>query len=1224
MSLGAVDIIQFNCRGIRGQFHQIKQLIVEFAPKFILLQELQIKKETDVNFKGYKLIMKTVGSWKSPSVGILIADGIIYDLIDTPTAMCVIGINTYCNGPISLFSFYDNEKINQLTEANLNIIATIGLHKTIIMGDFNARNCLWDSNRKNNPFTDSRSKQIIEFVTKSQFIILNDGSSTRISPILNQMNSALDLTIVDESLYGIFEWSVSDCSYGSDHLPTMLSSNRRFESTIKQIWDFKNSDWKTFNETCNISNIFENDEENVDTLDEKICIEIQKGLEDSTPLIQIKPGKRKKPPWWDEELAEMKKEKTKMLKKFVKIHSQDNMVALKKINARYKLAIKLKKKVSWEKFVNESNDLESKDLWNRIKLINGKSVNKVIKNLEDNEGIVVEDHEQIANILGEFYQSISSMESLSNEEKSSFTNLRNELVPDFINKYPDLCLDFNEDELYTAIFNTKNSSPGTDGYKYVIYKKFDSSNIGALLKFFNKIWKSGIRPTSWNCSKVIPIPKSNNVKKAKDTRPINLIITRAKLFDKIVNSRFSYLLECNNLLDKQQFGFRKNKQTLSSMLLLNSDILNAFEQKSHIELISFDIYKAFDRIWPETILQKLQKLEIGGRIYKYISSFLKKREFFVSNGSSSSSIFTTELGVPQGSPLSSTLFLIAFQGILDEIKKIDGIKYSAYADDLIVYSCKIDIEENTEILQRAINLITEKGMKTGLKFSVEKTNAIHFCRKHHCLRNANYLYNTRIQEVESIKILGIMWHKKLNFNQHINMLKIRLAKDLQLIKIISNSKYGLNQYLIRYIVQALSISKIKYGIEIYSNTSKTNLKKLNTMINHFNRSITLGFVTSPICSLNIISGIPSMDQIVEKTSLHTAARMRANSEIEYPIQISNNHHFNIHQRYNIQSAEENSTLLEVVKNQSIISPLKFFKQQICQNIFGSNKDNLSPSDARKIFTDFLDRKMFDNVVYTDGSRKNESSTYAVTSNTSVLFKKKLHNRTSIFTAEALGILKAVKHLNATASDSSNAIISDSQSVISALFTKSKKENEIVKRIMDALSEKMIIVWVPSHVGIRGNELADRAATDAHNLEEEVDNLITQQDLQAHMKSFTYKKYQYEWSSLENNKLRDIQPTIKHRQFTIMLTRKQEMIINRLKIGHTYLTHQYKLSKESPPTCEWCDCDLNVQHIFNCDSVFVRSLFSKHKLTSLEEDIFDDTKYPNIFAFLKDLNYYHLI
>lgn len=351
---------------------------------------------------------------------------------------------------------------------------------------------------------------------------------------------------------------------------------------------------------------------------------------------------------------------------------------------------------------------------------------------------------------------------------------------------------------------------------------------------------------------------------------------------------------------------------------------------------------------------------------------------------------------------------------------------------------------------------------------------------------------------------------------HIDQLKLKLTKDLQLIKILSAVKYGLTQELLQKIVMAISISKIRYGVELFGNTSKTNIKIINTMINHFNRKISLAFVTSPIVSLNVITGIPSMDYIIEKANLCTAARMRANSKIEYSVYPTNNFHFNVHQHFNVSTAENDSTLLEVLKNNTIISPVKSYKHQALQNIFGNKKDDMSSSDIRKKFKDFIARNDILEVVYTDGSKKLLSSSYAVTTSTNCIIKKKLHNQTSVFTSEALGILRAIKFLNEHYHDSKNAVISDSQSVITAIHDKSKKENEVIKNIMSLISDKTLIIWVPGHVGIVGNEFADRCADDAHNLDDETDNIVTFQDLQLSMKSYINKKSQDIWSSFVDN------------------------------------------------------------------------------------------------------------
>lgn len=79
------DIVQFNCNGTKSNYHHILEIVKEFNPKFILLQELRIVKSDELKIKGYILLLKTRGSRHQPSVGILIKDGILYDIIDTPT-----------------------------------------------------------------------------------------------------------------------------------------------------------------------------------------------------------------------------------------------------------------------------------------------------------------------------------------------------------------------------------------------------------------------------------------------------------------------------------------------------------------------------------------------------------------------------------------------------------------------------------------------------------------------------------------------------------------------------------------------------------------------------------------------------------------------------------------------------------------------------------------------------------------------------------------------------------------------------------------------------------------------------------------------------------------------------------------------------------------------------------------------------------------------------------
>ena len=120
------------------------------------------------------------------------------------------------------------------------------------------------------------------------------------------------------------------------------------------------------------------------------------------------------------------------------------------------------------------------------------------------------------------------------------------------------------------------------------------------------------------------------------------------------------------------------------------------------------------------------------------------------------------------------------------------------------------------------------------------------------------------------------------------------------------------------------------------------------------------------------------------------------------------------------------------------------------------------------------------------------------------------------------------------------------------------------------------IWIPSHIGITGNSLADSEAKAALQLP--VTNLpVPYSDFKGLIKSYVDKRWQQSWDTEANNKLHGIQPLI-HTQPICSLPRRDERLIHRLRIGHTHLTHSFRLKKEQPPQCTHCQVPLTVQHI----------------------------------------------
>lgn len=269
--------------------------------------------------------------------------------------------------------------MNELSETNLNNIIKCGKHKPIIMGDFNAKSYLWDEN-VTSTVNSPRANKIIRFIQNSDMVMLNEKSTTRISPIFAHKNSALDLTLVNSELIPHFKWSVEEESYGSVHLPTMLSTERNNINQHKcRIYDLENANWDTFNRVCGLNSI--STECNVDQIDLQIELKIKEALEESCKFFEFPNNRKRKSPWWDQEIDKYRKDKNKHLKIYINEKTLENLIMMKRSNAIYKRALEERRKHLGKNLsvivMVTSRSVKS----GRVKKINGHNYDKIIKQL---------------------------------------------------------------------------------------------------------------------------------------------------------------------------------------------------------------------------------------------------------------------------------------------------------------------------------------------------------------------------------------------------------------------------------------------------------------------------------------------------------------------------------------------------------------------------------------------------------------------------------------------------------------------------------------------------------------------------------------------------------------------------------------------------------------------------------------------------------------------------
>ncbi|XP_024083903.1 uncharacterized protein LOC112127340 [Cimex lectularius] len=223
-------------------------------------------------------------------------------------------------------------------------------------------------------------------------------------------------------------------------------------------------------------------------------------------------------------------------------------------------------------------------------------------------------------------------------------------------------------------------------------------------------------------------------------------------------------------------------------------------------------------------------------------------------------------------------------------------------------------------------------------------------------------------------------------------------------------------------------------------------------------------------------------------------------------------------------------------------------------------------------------------------------------------------------AELLAINKC---LNIIALTRNHLILcTDSLSAVYALkdiFSLNPLVHEIHSAIKDFYRKNLqvTVMWIPGHCGITGNVEADKAARSAQREGHKISE-VPQEDFVTHVKAKTKEKWQLEWFNTRENKLRAVKADIRLWTTSARLSRKEECVLARLRIGHTRITHGYLMAREPPPMCVTCGVLTTVKHILLECKMYRRARMSSELPASLPELLNDrETTVSRLFKFLRE-------
>ena len=203
-----------------------------------------------------------------------------------------------------------------------------------------------------------------------------------------------------------------------------------------------------------------------------------------------------------------------------------------------------------------------------------------------------------------------------------------------------------------------NKASGPDGIPPRFLKEFADELASVLCRLFCLILISCTYPPSWKHALVQPVPKKSDGSNPSNYRPIALTSAVAKVFETLFNTHFIKHLESNNLLSDHQYGVRKLRSTGDLLSYLTHSRSSSLRNFGESFVVTLDISKAFDTVWHKALLARLPAYGFTPSLCKLISSFLSNCFISVVVDGATSASFPASSGVPQGSVLSPTLFLI--------------------------------------------------------------------------------------------------------------------------------------------------------------------------------------------------------------------------------------------------------------------------------------------------------------------------------------------------------------------------------------------------------------------------------------------------------------------------------------------------------------------------------------------------------------------------------------
>lgn len=468
----------------------------------------------------------------------------------------------------------------------------------------------------------------------------------------------------------------------------------------------------------------------------------------------------------------------------------------------------------------EMNKHDLSKTWKILNSVIGRKKQNKLSSTFDVDGEKLKDPKIIANKFNIYFKNIGSTLAQKipkhNKDPLEFLNGNYSNSAYF---YPA-----SENEVNNIIRGLKNSAVGWDEIGANMLKHTFTIITPLLTHLCNLSLATGMIPDQLKIAKVVPLYKGGAPGVFGNYRPVSVLPTISKIFEKLVYARIVDYLDKFSILSDSQFGFRKGRSTAMALTLISDKIQQEKNDKKFTVGVFLDLSKAFDTMDHGILMKKLYHYGIRGTAYDWISNYLSHRKQFVSYNDTKSDYENVTCGVPQGSILGPLLFLL----YVNDIVNVSDIAYLLlYADDTNIFISDQCLRNATNNLNNELTKYNEWFQINKLSLNIAKTKAMVFTpsnRSYDATSTPIKIDNVVIEHVEHAKFLGVIIDNKLVWKQHITYICGKIAKNTG---VIWRAREKLQTKCLLTLYTTLILPYFQYCIIVWG---KTYQKPLNNLL----------------------------------------------------------------------------------------------------------------------------------------------------------------------------------------------------------------------------------------------------------------------------------------------------------------------------------------------------------------------------------------------------------